>query len=680
MPYFYRNYWNPNRWYFRRRQRRWPRRRPYLRRIRKTLRKRWRIQRRRRRVRYKKLYKKKLPFLYVKEYQPKTIQKCKIKGAMCLFQGGPDRLHYNYTQYINSITPEFWEGGGGWSQLKFTLGSLYEQNEYLKNKWTKSNVALPLCRYTGCTFKFWRQYDYDYIVYYSTCLPMLDTLYQHINAQPYNMLLYKNKIIVRSLKATKRGKPYKKIRIKPPEQYRNSWYFQADFQDQGLVLLTSTAADFTRMYLNPRSISSSITLHCLNPELFHSHNFKQSGMGTALWTPTNNLYYYTTDQRAHIPAIISDLVYCGQTTTRTLGKPFGTETSTNYLKTGSWKNNFANIFMPEITTGELPLYVSELDPKTILDQTQTSGRNTQVLQYTYNNKKITLSTKPIFITCRYNPDKDKGDTNKAYFLTVDKNTESWEPTGDPDLETEGYPFWCLLWGYEDWVKKLKKLQHMGTDYILILRSDIIQPKLQQYVIIDHTYIEGHSPYQEHYTATDYNDWNPCLNKQMESIDTICKTGPLTCKTYNTSIEAHCTYCFYFKWGGCPNQLENIKDPTSQPHYPTPHNFSLRPETADPATPPEHYLYPWDIRRLTITKKAAYRMAKDIETKLLSPTDSRFNAETETVQTQQEDHQTQTPEETETPPEQQLQLLQHHRRQLQHRLIKLISQTPTIKFT
>ncbi len=158
----------------------------------------------------RKYRKRKLPYLKVKEYQPRTINKCHVKGTMCLLQCGPRRLHYNFTQYRNAYTPEFWEGGGGWSQLKFSLGSLYEEHDYLRNKWTKSNVLLPLVRYLGCKFKFWREWDMDYIVYYSTCLPMLDTLYQHINAHPYNMLLYKHKILIKSLRKTKNKKPIQK--------------------------------------------------------------------------------------------------------------------------------------------------------------------------------------------------------------------------------------------------------------------------------------------------------------------------------------------------------------------------------------------------------------------------------------------------------------------------------------
>lgn len=128
---------------------------------------------------------------------------------MCLLQCGPNRIENNWTQYMNSYVPEENDGGGGWSQLKFSLGSLYEERQLVRNYWTKSNVGLPLVRYTGAVFKFYRTLDTDYIVHYRNCLPMLDTEMQHTNAQPSAMLLYKHKIIVPSFKSEPhKRKPY----------------------------------------------------------------------------------------------------------------------------------------------------------------------------------------------------------------------------------------------------------------------------------------------------------------------------------------------------------------------------------------------------------------------------------------------------------------------------------------
>nr|UGV37742.1 MAG: ORF1 [TTV-like mini virus] len=676
MPYYYRRQRNPNRWYYRYRRRRWrPRRRPYYWGVRKAFRRRNTLRRRKYRVRKNFFKKKKLKYLRLKQYQPQNINKCHIRGTMCLFQCGPRRLHYNNTQYTNTITPELWEGGGGWGQLKFTLSSLFEQRELLRNKWSKSNVAMPLTRYIGCTFKFWRETNIDYIVYYSTCLPMLDTLYQHINAHPFNMLLYKHKVIVRSLNSIKnqRKKPYKKLRIKPPEQYQNSWYFQADFATQGLVLITATAADFNRIYLNPNAISNSLTLRCLNTKLFRSHNFKQARLGTTFWTPNNNIYYYAHVGRGEK---VKDLSYCGQTTTNTLGIAIGDTSVEEYLKPQNWTTNFAHILHNRILHDEVEIYISEKDPRSLF--TTYKEKNLSAM-----DSQVTKSTHEFIKHVRYNPERDKGETNLIYIKDIFTNDLSWDPSPDPDLKTDGFPLWCLLWGWEDWIKKYKKLQNMYTDYILVIRTSLFSDALQEYVILDSTYIDGYSPYQDKFNPIDYTTWQPCLRTQMVSIENICVSGPLTCKTSDFSIEAHCSYDFLFKWGGCTNQLENITDPEKQKHYPTPHSISERLEIQDPTSPPEHEIYPFDFRRGELTKSATTRIKRDSFFAKTLSTDSRLNADPghqETMETLQEEDETTTEEETETSPEQQLQQLRHHRNKLKRRINKLLTQTPRIKYS
>nr|UGV38039.1 MAG: ORF1 [TTV-like mini virus] len=672
MPYFYRRKRYPNRFYFRRRTRWRPRRRPYFWRLRQALRRRRSLYRRRNWVRKRYRHKRKLPYLKLKTYQPPKINKCHIKGTINLFQCGPHRLHYNYTQYMNSITPEFWEGGGGWSQIKFTLASLFEQRDLLKNKWTKSNVQMPLCRYISCKFKFWRQYDIDYIVHYSTCLPMLDTFYQHVNAHPYNMLLYKTKIVVRSQKSRPNKKPYKYIRIKPPEQYTNQWYFQADFASQGLVMLTTTAADFNRLSLNPKSISSSITIRYLNTKVFKNHNFKQASMGTAYWSPNSNNYYYITLNGRN--SKVRDLHYCGQTTVNTLGKPIGNNKREDYLNRNNWSTNLANIFHHEILHGQVTLWVSTKGPYQMFED------NNKDKSLTDASLAITESTAPLIKQTRYNPERDKGDNNTAYIKDIFTHPEGWEPPEDPDLIYDGYPFWCLLWGLEDWIRKYKKLQNMYTDYIMVLRTDTMFDPETEYVVIDWTYTDGYSPYQEKPNNADYNTWQPCLRQQMLTIEDICASGPLTCKTSTTSIEAHCSYDFFLKWGGCPSQLENIADPEKQKHYPTPHNISEGPQIENPETPAEYQIYPFDVRRETVTKKAAKRIKSDFTNEYFTSTDSKLNSEPtyKTIETFQEENETSSEEETETPILQQLDHLRQHRKRLQRRINKLISKTPNIK--
>ncbi len=71
------------------------------------------------------------------EWEQEKINKCKIRGQKCLFEGGPMRLSNNFYEYFGSYVPENWQGGGGWSLMVFSLDSLYEDFNLLQNYWTK---------------------------------------------------------------------------------------------------------------------------------------------------------------------------------------------------------------------------------------------------------------------------------------------------------------------------------------------------------------------------------------------------------------------------------------------------------------------------------------------------------------------------------------------------------------
>ncbi len=130
---------------------------------------------------------------------------------------------------MNSFYPPNSEGGGGWSQMQFTLESLYEQFELLRNKWTASNVLMPLVRYTGCCLKFYRSNNVDYIAHYSLCYPMKTTKHQHTNSQPSNMLLYPKKVLVPSLKRKTKANYTLKKRLNYLNNLKTNGTFKATY-------------------------------------------------------------------------------------------------------------------------------------------------------------------------------------------------------------------------------------------------------------------------------------------------------------------------------------------------------------------------------------------------------------------------------------------------------------------
>ncbi len=129
---------------------------------------------------------------------------------LCLFQCGVGRTHNNWAMYQKSFVPVREPGGGGWSNMVISLNALYDEYQGLRNWWTQSNKGLPMVRYTGAIFKFYRSLDTDYIVIIDTCPPFETSELQFLNTQPSRMLMHKHRIIVPHLKR----KNYKKLYVK----------------------------------------------------------------------------------------------------------------------------------------------------------------------------------------------------------------------------------------------------------------------------------------------------------------------------------------------------------------------------------------------------------------------------------------------------------------------------------
>nr|UGV38744.1 MAG: ORF1 [TTV-like mini virus] len=674
MPRIYRrNFWRPTRW----RQQRWRRRR--YRRFwnpRKTFRRRWSTYRKRLRVRKKP--KRKLKYLLLKEFQPQNIKKCKIKGILTLFACGPHRLNREYSGFMNSFFPELHQGGGGWSAFKFTLESLFEQRELLRNYWTQSNVQLPLVRYTGCKFRFYRTENVDYVCHYTVCLPMKVSVYDFTSAQPSNMLMKKHKIIVPSRKTNPHRRPYITKRIKSAELFQNKWYFQADLYKTPFVVLITSACCLDRISLNPKAVNSNISLNILNLDLFKAHNFQNIPVGTIEWGPKPGYWLYATPNGDSNPKI-SSLIFLGQTKYYTTGRTINNTSWEDYKKNPI--QNYGNIFHNDYITHTKGLFIAEVPPSTLFSPTHQTYRNQTITQVNASQTswKIAVLTQPIYITVRYTPERDKGLKNSIYLVKDTDIQNNWDPPEDEQLTYSGFPLWCLLWGWTDWVIKIKSRSQIEETHILVIKTDMTYPQKETLVLLDQTFIDGNSPWQQqHLTPTDSQSWHPKLKFQEREIATICETGPFTAKTDTTSIEAHCEYRFYLKWGGCTTDIQNITDPGEQPHFPVPNNFLQGPEIQDPASDPKNELWDFDYRRQIITKKAADRIKKDFSHEKITVTGSKLSADTKRPLSSPEE--TPTPEETETTPEQQLQLLRNQQQQLRKQLRKLLKTTPNFKYS
>lgn len=650
MPWYYNGYY---------RRRRWRRRQPRFRRFGQTFRR-----RRYRRQRWvRRFYKpKKLKTLRIKEYQPKTIRKCKIKGLLCLFQTTQNRLSYNFDMYEQSWVPERLPGGGGFSIKNLSLRALYEEHQVGHNIFTSTNNFLPLMRYQGCTIKFYQSAQTDYVATYSNTWPLESNMQMYNTMQPSVHLLIKNKIIIPSKTTSKWKKPYKKKFIPPPTQMKNQWYFQKDMSKIPLFMLRTSAFSFDNYYVGSRQTSTNITIHTLNYQIIQNRKFNQNGPWYARQLGTQYYYIYATDEE-HVTqdniyqVKLKNIIALTNVKKNQTGQTYedyqrthGTNKWQEYLADPSARGNPFNI---HYISGNMTTFTS-----TLLFTQLTGSQPEEKLE-----KFKTTNTFQVFnITeqLRYNPYRDLGKNNSAYFLSATDGSHGWDSPTDPNLRNDNLPLWLLLFGFSDYVKKTKILHNIDEQYLLTIQSQYTNPQRNIIIPISTSFWEGHSPYEEEFNPIDYDRWYPCFQMQQEAINDICLAGPGTPKIPKGYIsEAKIKYCFHFKWGGEQPPMATITDPSEQIWYPVPNNNNPTNSLQNPETNPASILYSFDERRGQITKKAAERMQKDWEItdpSLLS-TDYRFSEKAETQASPQDS----TSEEEE---EDLFQLLQHQRRKQQ----------------
>lgn len=562
-----------------------------------------------------------------------------------------------------STTPEEEPGGGGYAVLTESLGSLWEDFEHLRNIWSHSNAGLPLVRYNGCTLYFFQSELTDYIVEIKHCLPMKDYQYTHADTHPNRMMLKRNTIKVPSRQTRKKRKPYKRVRVPPPSQMQNKWYFQKQICDIPLLMITASACSFTRTYGADNWQSNNLSLICLDTKFWQRSNFNMTAP-TIGYFPRPGTYLYTDGKHyplgQQLPSTDPRLIYLGNTLENTPGV----------------QKSWADLKNSGPTDWGNPFYHHYLDTETTTIWTATTPPSQ--LPQTYNNSHFTMLTTPYFITCRYNPEKDKGTNNELY-LTSNVVQTSWDPPPNQHIKLSGLPLYDIIFGFIDWNEKLHEVQQILNTQIVVMRSDCIYPKLQEYVPIDITFIEGFSAYKNSDSkikVTDYDKthWHPRSKNQLVTLNKIALSGQ-NAPHFNlpTYLQATMGYKFHFKWGGCPKTLEKPYDPCSQPDWIIPSNLQERLQIQNPETNPLTELYKFDWRRDFVKESAIKRIQKHTETddSVQFLTESRHNPPALNIEETQSssEEETETEEDHQTPLQTQILLLRKQQRKLKHRILQ-----------
>nr|QUD39806.1 ORF1 [Anelloviridae sp.] len=654
MPYYWRG------WRRRRRRRFWKRRAgaPFRRR------RYWRYRNRVRRLRRKP---KKLP---IKQWQPTKMRRLTVTGKYPLFEGTSERIGNNNTQSIDTIAPYLFPSGGLFSITVFTLKGLYELHLKARNWWSISNCNLPLIKYRGCKITLYRNVDVDYVTVYTRCGSLTATEELYRSCQPSLLLLNKHKKVLTCKKNNNKRKISKTIKIPPPSLMQNKWYFQKDFANYPLVMILSAALSLDRYYTSANSISSTIGFASINTTIFQYSDFKSPHL-TQPYKPNDNYWLGTWTNQT-----ITDfnnvqtqhLILLGNTNDYQPGTPMG-NTKSKYEEYFTKKTNWGN-----------PFYAPYFEPEpqkifmiSNLDSLKNSEPTTKI-----NTLGCTLlpPEKTLLTICRYNPQNDRSRHNALYASPVTTVRTKWGATTKPELNTEGLPLWLLSFGFHDWLLKSEKVQRLDLDYVYVILSEYISPKMDHYVPVDPNFTQGRSPFEitDHMRPPDTGYWFPKTSYQHTVFSEIINTGPGTVKLPpRISVEASMRYKFYFTLGGCPPPMDNVCDPQAQPDFPEPGNIISPTLLQDPEYPIEYYLQAFDERRGLLTKKAAKRIKKDYETEqaILSSTgQTAMDVQLKTPETTSTEDSS---EEEKEPQTLQFQLQRHKRKQrkLRHRILQLL---------
>nr|UGV38704.1 MAG: ORF1 [TTV-like mini virus] len=591
-------------------------------------RKAFRPRRRRRRVRR---FKHKLPYLRLKEWQPRTIRKCHIKGLDCLCLFNQSRLGFNSTMYRDSFVPPNAPGGGSFAIAKYTLGNLYDMHKYCSNWWTATNEDLPLCRYLGCRIKCYQSKLVDYIIKYNTSGEAKSNKLTYPSTQPNMLMMSSNKIIIPSRQTHPKRKPYYIIKIPPPTKLENKWYFQKDIYNFPLVTLYTSAASLTETYIRTQADNNNITIYSINTEVIKNHNFKQQ-----IWpykiegTTAHYFYQYTGTDTNNLTTspnelLVADLIPLTNIQQHVDGASFNEMKIAHHTQFTDYKSKFTkyagNPFMPEHLKHQDTWLISQTGPNTI--QNTWTTENTKIKDITHQGTTkmaVTLFNNKIINEYRYNPFKDTGKTTQMYLLKCNSETQGWEPPPELEIQLTGFPLWLNTWGYIDFQQRLGAYSQILENTILVFKNQTTQPKTQGPIVpIDWDYLNGKSPFEDQANPQDINRWYPQVQFQTQSINNICLTGPNTPKLYDkTSDQIVIKYDFLFKWGGDPPKMITVSNPQKQSWFPVPSDEYKTTSLQNPAQSFETLLYSFDERQGHLTNRAVERLKKDWDfTELLS---------------------------------------------------------------
>lgn len=565
-------WWNRRRkpWYTTRRYRRritWPKRRKRYYRRRKNR----RFTRRRRRRRRAKKVRRKKQQIFIKQWQPDSIVKCKIKGLGCLVAGAEGRQSFCYTNELSNYPQPKAPGGGGFGCEVFSLKYLYDEWVAHRNIWTRSNEYKDLCRYTGTKIILYSHPTTDFVFSYTTMPPFNIEKDTYSDFHPVKMLLSRHHKVILSRKSHPTGKLRHKIKIKPPKQMITKWFFQKEFAKFGLFQMQASAINLGFAYFGPNTQSQLLTLTALNTKFYTNASYGKTTSDPYKpynTYPIKGLDFYYDRNRPESKITVK----VGSTTT--------------YLDTVNYTKGFFQ--------------------KAVLNAWKvTQAESTTQTLYL----PVTL--------IRYNPALDTGENTRIWLTSI--HSDTWEAPQDKDLIMVGRPLWMAFFGFWNWIQKAKMTKDYFSSHIFVVASDAIRrithSDQKVFPLIDFDFTQGKLPYDEFLTDQKKQLWYPTAENQVVSINSIVETGPYIPKYSNlreSTWELKYSYTSFFKWGGPEIQDTPVQNPGKQGDYDVPDKQLQTIQVSDPLKEScKAMLRAWDYRRGIVTTTALRRMQENL---------------------------------------------------------------------
>lgn len=531
---------------------------------------------------------------------------------------GRGKTANNFAQWERTLPLEGESYGGSFTIRKFTLSTLYEEYMKLRNRWSRSNKDLELIRYTGARFRLYRHEFADYVVYYSLETPMEVGLESHMLAHPLRLLMSSKHKTVPSLLSNKSRKRYVTLKVRPPRLMKTQWYFQHDFCDVGLVMLTAATCILPDPWLSPLTNTPCLTIYALSPKTYTDLSILPSeGSQSKKDELIKNLYTgeHTCNKTAQsLWSILKTKI----------NAPPAVFTATN------WIQNFASITtaIQEQRTKEIETIKKTRNLIKLTSQTDYQDKNLGITYGLYG--KLILSPEPVFPEqhkvyqkVRYNPLLDQGVGNAIWTESMTKDTCRLNQQVK-NVITDA-PLYLALFGYVDICTKLSGDKSFYLSNRVCIKTPYTNPQLynptdpsQGYVIISENFMRGLMPSGDDYIPLYMRDrWIPYILHQENIIEAIASSGPFVIRDQITkSIDVSIGYKFGFRIGGNLLNPKQVSDPCKQPTHPLPAPGGgdiLRTVQVSHPEKIGFQFHNWDLRRGMLSSSSIRRMLQDSTT-------------------------------------------------------------------